>query len=333
VGLRASTFAVLIGLLAGLVFMPVAAEAQQQKNRPRIGFLSPSSLSDSRTRTFVEAFRQGLRDLGWVEGRNLTIEYRWAEERAVHLPDLARDLARLKVDVLVAATSPAVQAAKEATGTVPIVMTNAGDAVATGFVASIARPEGNITGLSMMGGELVGKQLQLLKEVLPNLSRVALLWNPTNASNAPQLRHATDAGRTLGIHLHPLEVRGPGELERAFATITKAHHNAVIVVLDSMLVANRTRIAELATKSHLPTMYGLTDHVKAGGLMAYGPDVADMYRRAATYVDKILKGTKVTDLPVEQPTKFELTINLTAAKALGLTIPPAIFTRADQVID
>ena len=320
-------------LAGGLLAAPLVAGAQPAGKVPRIGFLSPSSLSDPRTTLFVEAFRQGLRDLGWVEGQNVTIEYRWAEESTARLPDLARDLARLKVDVVVAATSPAVQAAKQATGMIPIVMTNAGDAVATGFVASIARPEANITGLSMMGGELVGKQLQILKEIVPSLSRVALLWNPTNSSNAPQLRHAQDAVRTLGIRLHPLEVRGPGELEGAFAATTKEHAGAVIVLLDSMLVANRTRIAELAAKSHLPTMYGLTDHVKAGGLMGYGPDVADMYRRAATYVAKILKGSKVTDLPVEQPTKFELVINLKTAKALGLTIPPSLLQRADQVIE
>ena len=330
--MRSATFPLAVGLIAALAFMPLETEAQQARRASRIGLLSPSSLSDPRTRAFVEAFRQGLRDLGWVEGQNMTIEYRWAEERTERLPELARDLARLKVDVVVAATSPAVQAAKEVSGTIPIVMTNAGDAVATGFVASIARPEANITGLSMMGGELVAKQLQLLKEVVPSLSRVALLWNPTNASNAPQLRHAQDAVRTLGIRLHPLEVRGPGEIEGAFAVMTKEHVGAILVVLDSMLVANRTRIAELAAKSHLPAMYGLTDHVKAGGLMAYGPDVADMYRRAATYVDKLLKGSKVTDLPVEQPTKFELIVNLKAAKSLRLTIPPSVSTLADQLI-
>ena len=320
-------------LAVSVTLAPFDAEAQQARSATGIGFLSPSSLSDPRTRTFVEAFRQGLRDLGWVEGQNLTVEYRWAEERLERLPDLARDLARLKVDVFVAATSPAVQAAKDATATIPIVMTNAGDAVATGFVASIARPDANITGLSMMGGELVGKQLQILKEVVPNLSRVALLWNPTNSSNAPQLRHAQDAVRTLRVRLQPLEVRGPGDIEGAFTTMTKEHAGGVLVLLDSMLVANRTRIAELAAKSRLPAIYGLTDHVKAGGLMAYGPNVADMYRRAATYVDKILKGSKVGDLPIEQPTKFELVINLKTAKALGLTIPQTILLQADQVIE
>ena len=217
-------------MASGLLAAPLAVEAQQAGRVTHIGFLSPNSLSDPRTRTFVEAFRQGLRELGWVENQDMTIEYRWAEETTERLSDLARDLVRLKVDVVVASTSPTVQAAKQATGTIPIVMTNAGDAVATGFVANIARPEANITGLSMMGGELVSKQMQILKEVVPNLSRVALLWNPTNSSNAPQLRHAQEAARTLGVRLQPLEVRGPGEIEGVFATMTRARAGAVMVL-------------------------------------------------------------------------------------------------------
>lgn len=323
---------VMVGLIAALTCVPLGMGAQQARTVPHVGFLSPSSLSDPRTRALVEAFRQGLRDLGWVEGQSITVEYRWAEENTDRLPDLARDLATLKVGVIVASTSPAVQAAKQATRTTPIVMTNAGDAVATGFVANIARPEANITGLSMMGGELLGKQLQILKEVVPNLSRVAVLWNPSNASNAPQLRHAQDAARTLGLRLRPLEVRGPGEIEGAFAVMTKERAEAVLVLLDSMLVANRTRIVEFTAKRRVPRIYGLTDFAKAGGLIAYGPNVPDMHRQAATYVDKLLKGRKPTDLPVEQLTKFELIVNLSAAKALGLTIPPLILTRADQVI-
>jgi ABC-type uncharacterized transport system substrate-binding protein len=323
----------LCGLTLGTLVAPLAAEAQPAGKVARIGFLSPSSLSDPRTQIFVEAFLQGLRDRGWISGQNMTIEYRWAEERTERLPELATDLANLKVDVLVAATSPAVQAAKIATVTIPIVMTNAGDAVATGFVTSIARPNTNITGLSMMGGELVGKQLQILKEVVPNLARVALLWNPSNSSNAPQLRHAEDAVRTLRLRLQPVEVNGPGDIEAAFARMIKGHAGGVIVLLDSMLAANRSRIAELATKSRLPTIYGLTDHAKAGGLITYGPNVAEMYRRSAVYVDKILKGSRVSDLPVEQPTMFELVINLRTAKAVGITIPPSVVGRADQVID
>jgi putative ABC transport system substrate-binding protein len=229
---------VLLISLAGVITAPLAAAAQPAKKIARIGFLSPSSLSDPRTRSFVEAFRQGLRDLGWVEGQNVTIEYRWAEERTERLAELAGDLARLNIDVLVA-TSPAIQAAKRATRTIPIVMTNAGDAIATGFVVSLARPEANITGLSMMGGELVAKQLQILKEVVPTLSRVAVLSNPTNSSNPPQLRYALDAAQILGVRLHPVEARGPGEIDGAFAEMTKERTGAVILLLDSMLVANR----------------------------------------------------------------------------------------------
>ena len=329
---RGPKAALIVGLIVVLAVLPLAIEAQQTRKVPHIGFLSPSSLSDPRTRTFVEAFRQGLRDLGWIEGQNVTIEYRWAEEKTARLGELARDLASHKVDVMVAATSPAVQAAKDSTTAIPIVMTNAGDAVATGFVTSIARPVGNITGLSMMGGELVGKQLEILREVVPGLSRVAVLWNPTNSSNPGQLRHAQDAVRLLGLRLHPLEARGPDDIESAFAAMTREHVGGVIVLLDSMLAANRARIAELAAKNRLPAVYGLADHVKAGGFIAYGPNVADMYRRAAAYADKILKGSKVSDLPVEQPTKFELIVNVNAARALGITIPPSVSARADQLI-
>jgi putative ABC transport system substrate-binding protein len=328
---RAMVLAVVLGVAVGIV--PLGAGAQSARHIARIGFLAASSLADPRTRTFVDAFRQGLRDLGWSEGKNLTIEYRWAEEKTDRLPELARDLARLKVDVVVTATSPAVQAMKDATRTIPIVMANAGEPVASGFVASLARPEANITGLSMMGGEIVGKQLQILKEVVPNLTRLALFWNPTNASNAPQMQHAQEAARALRLELHPLEVRRAADIEGAFAATTRAHAGAIIVLLDSMLVANRTGIAEGAAKRRLPTMYGLVDHVRAGGLIAYGPNVADMYRRAATYVDKLLKGAKVADLPVEQPTKFELVVNLGAARGLGLTIPPPISASADQLIE
>ena len=253
---------VLLISLAGVIAAPLAAAAQPAKKIAHIGFLSPSSLSDPRTRSFVEAFRQGLRDLGWVEGQTVTIEYRWAEEKTERLAELAGDLARLNLDVLVAATSPAIQAAKRATRTIPIVMTNAGDAIATGFVVGLARPEANITGLSMMGGELVAKQLQILKEVVPALSRVAVLSNPTNASNPPQLRYAQDAAQTLGIRLHPAEARGPGEIDGAFAEMTKERTGAVILLLDSMLVANRTHIAELAAKRRLPAIYGLSDFVR-----------------------------------------------------------------------
>jgi putative ABC transport system substrate-binding protein len=323
-----------IGLLVtlSLLVVPLAAEAQPPAKIPRVGFLSPSSPADPRTQRFLEAFRQGLRELGWVEGQKIAIEYRWAEERIERLADLARELVSLKVDVIVAATTPAILPAKQATGMIPIVMAVAVDPVATGLVASLARPGGNITGLSMMAPELIGKQMQLLQELVPKISRMALLWNPANASNAPQLRHAQDAARALEVRLQPLEARGPSEIDSAFAAMTRERAGAIIVLVDSMLAHHRTRIADLAAKSRLPAVYGLTDHAKAGGLMAYGPNVTDLYRRAATYVDKILKGAKPADLPVEQPTTFELVINLKTAQALGLTIPPTLLFQADEVI-
>ena len=321
----------LVTLTLALLSVPFAAEAQPAAKIHRIGFLSPSSPADPRTQRFLEAFRQGLRELGWVEGQKIAIEYRWAEERPERLADLTRELVSLNVDVIVAATTPAILPAKHATGTIPIVMAVAVDPVATGLVASLARPGGNITGLSMMAPELIGIQMQLLKELVPTVSRVALLWNPTNASNASQLRHAQDVARALEVRLQPLEARGPSEIESAFAAMTRERADAVIVFVDSTLVHHRTRIAELAAQSRLPAVYGLADHAEAGGLMAYGPNVTDMYRRAATYVDKILKGAKPADLPVEQPTKFDLVINLKTAKELGLTMPPSLLFQADKV--
>ena len=305
-----------------------AADGEDPSHR----FSIPSSPSDPRTHRFLEAFKQGLHELGWREAQNITIEYRWAEEKTERLPDLARQLVSLRVDVIVAATTPAILPAKQATTTIPIVMAVAVDPVATGIVPSIARPGRNITGLSLMAPELVGKQMQLLREVVPRVSRVAILWNPSNASNAPQLRDAREAARTLKVQLQALEARGPTEIDSAFAVMTRERANAVIVLADSTLVAHRARIADLAAKSRLPAMYGLTDHAAAGGLIAYGPNIADLYRRAAVYVDRILKGAKPSDLPIEQPTRFELILNLRTAKTLGLTIPPSILTRADQVI-
>jgi putative ABC transport system substrate-binding protein len=267
-----------------------------------------------------------------VEGQNIAIEFRWAEGQYDRLPGLAAELVRLRVNVIVAAGAPAVQAAKQATETIPIVMVNVSDPVAAGFVASLARPGGNITGLSLMLPELVGKQLEMLKEVVPKISRVALLWNPASAGNAPQLRQAQDAARALGVRLQPLEARDPSEIDKAFAAITTERAGGVIVLTDTMLQNHRTRIADHAARRRLPTVSGVSGHAEAGGLLAYGPSIYDGLRRAATYVDKILKGAKPGDLPVEQPTKFELVINLKAAKALGLTIPQSVLGRADEVI-
>jgi putative tryptophan/tyrosine transport system substrate-binding protein len=313
---------ILIALLGVAVLgMPLPGEAQQAARLPRIGFLAGGSLSDPRFPPFIEAFRQGLRELGHVEGRNIDIEFRWAEGHYDRLPALAAELVRLKVNVIVAAGPNAIQAAKQATETIPIVMAAVVDPVATGFVASLARPGANITGISNMLPEMVGKQLELLKEILPKVSRVALLANPTNPASPQLVRHAHDAARTLGVRLQPLEARNSSEIDSALAAITSERAGAVIVLADTVLLDHRTRIADYAIRRRLPTVFGFREFAEAGGLLAYGPSLADGYRRAATYVDKILKGAKPADLPIGQPTTFELVINLQTAKALGLAIP------------
>ena len=322
----------LAGSGAILLVAPLAAEAQQPGKLHRIGFLSPASPSDLRSQRFLEAFRNGLGELGYVEGQNIGIESRWAAGKYERLPGLAAELVRLKMDVIVTAAVPAIRAAKEATDTIPIIMAVVVDPVATGLVASLARPGGNITGLSIMTPELVGKQLEMLKEVVPKASRVAVLWNPANSGNAPQLRAADVAARTLGVRLQPLEARGPREIDSAFAAMAKEGASAVLVLVDAVFIDQRTRIADLAATRRLPAVYGLPEYVEAGGLMSYGPSYLYNYRRAAVYVDKILKGAKPADLPVEQPTQFELIFNLKTAKALGLTIPHSLLLRADRVI-
>ena len=322
----------LAGTGALLLAVPLAAEAQPAGKVYRIGFLSPASPSDPRVQRFLAAFRNGLGELGYVEGQTIAIESRWAAGKYERLPGLAAELVRLKMEVIVTAAVPAIRAAKEATSTIPIIMAVVVDPVATGLVASLARPGGNITGLSLMTPELVGKQLEMLKEVVPKASRVAVLWNPANPGNAPQLRAAEVAARTLGVRLQPLEARGPREIDSAFAAMSKEGASAVVVLVDVVFIDQRTRIADLAATRRLPSVYGLPEYVEAGGLMAYGPSYIANYRRAAVYVDKILKGAKPGDLPIEQPTKFEFVINLKAAKALGLTIPPSLLQRADEVI-
>jgi putative ABC transport system substrate-binding protein len=277
------------------------------------------------------AFRQGLRELGYVEGQNIAIEFRWAEGKYDGLPGLAAELVHLRVNVIVAGTQAAIQAVKHATEAIPIVML-ASDPVAAGFVASLARPGGNITGVSMMSGEVIGKQLEMLKEAVPKVSRVALLGNPANPGNAQWVQQAQDAARALGIRLQILEARDPTEIDRAFTEMTREQAAAVILLNDTMLSDNRTRISDHATRRRLPTVSGLIEQAEAGGLLAYEPNRSDRWRRAATYVDKILKGAKAADLPVEQPTTLELVINLKTAKALGLTIPQAVLLRADRVI-
>lgn len=298
----------------------------------RLGYLSPFSPSADQAQRFLDTLRAGLAELGYVDGRTLAIEPRWASGDYGRLPALAAELVRLKVDVIVTAGVPAIRAAREATGTIPIIMAVIVDPIATGLIASLARPGGNMTGLSAMTPELVGKQFEMLREILPKVSRVAVLWNPANAGNPPQLRAAEVAARRLKIRLQPLEARSPGEFGGAFAAMGKEGADALVVLVDVMFVDHRTEIADLAAARRLPAVYGQTEHVRAGGLMAYAPSFLNNYRRAAVYVDKILKGTRPGDLPIEQPTEFEMVVNLKAARALGLTIPAPLLQRADQVI-
>jgi putative ABC transport system substrate-binding protein len=322
-----------IRTLAGvLLTAPLAAEAQQAAKIARIGYLTGSLATGAHLH---EAFRQGLRDLGYVEGRNVVIEYRSAEGKYERLPALAADLVALKVDVIVVTSTPAALAAKQATRTIPIVLAWAGDPVGSGLVTSLARPGGNVTGLSMLAPELVGKRLELLTQAVPGVSRVAALWHPGDLPERTEkdmLKEADVAARALGVRLQVVEARGPEDFDRAFSDMTRARADAVIVQSTNVFFIERRRLVDLAAKNRLPAMYLTREFVDAGGLMSYGPNVPDLFRRAATYVDKILKGATPGDLPVEQPTKFELVINLKAAKALGLTIPPSLLQRADEVI-
>jgi putative ABC transport system substrate-binding protein len=316
---------------AMLVALGLPAQAQQPKKVSRIGFLAPATRTGYQHH--IDAFLQGLRELGYVEGQNIVIEYRWADGNFERLPELAAELVRLKVDVIVAAVTQASLAAKNATGTIPIVMVAVGNPVDSGLIASLARPGANITGTSSMNVDVVGKQLELLKETLPKISRVDALWNPANpVFQGIQRRETEVAARALGVQLHFLEARGPDEIDRAFAAMAKERTKALLVLSDPVFTSHRKRIADLAAKQRLPTVCGIREYVEAGCLMAYGPSFPDMYRRAAYYVDRILKGTKPADLPVEQPMKFELVINLKTAKQIGLTIPPNVLARADRVI-
>ena len=322
-----------IGTVAtGLLAAPLAAEAQQAAKIARIGFLGNSATALGHLR---DAFLQGLRDLGYVEGRNLVIEYRYAEGQLERFPALAAELVALKVEVLVAPPTPAAQAAKRATTTIPIVFAGAGDPVTSGLVTSLARPGGNITGLSGLSPELVGKCLEQLKQAVPGVSRVAVLWQPGGQGERAEkdmLKEAEVAARALGMRLQFVEARGTADFDRAFSDMTTARAGALTVLPSSMFNTERRRLADLAAKSRLPAVYQLREYVDAGGLMAYGANLADLNRRAAAYVDKILKGAKPADLPVEQATKFELVINLKTAKALGITIPQSVLLRADEVI-
>ena len=321
-------------LTGGLLAAPLAAEAQAGKVA-RIGYLVTGSL-ESLEPTRVDALRQGLREHGYLEGQNILIEYRAADGRVERLPALAAELARLKVDVIVAVATPAGRAAQQATTTIPIVVVAMGDPVRDGLVASLARPGGNVTGSTFLGPELVPKRLELFKEALPSISRIAVLWHPgafSERTMGDMLKETEATSRTLGMLLQLAEVRGAGDLGRAFSAMSKNRADALFVFPSSMLFNERRRIVAFAAKHRLPSMGNAREFVELGGLMGYGANVTDLNRRAAIYVDRILKGSKPGDLPVEQPTKFELVINLKTAKTLGLTIPPSLLQRADQVIE
>jgi putative ABC transport system substrate-binding protein len=320
----------LFTLCAMLFVLCSSTEAQQQSKIPRVGFLSVTSPSTIPVR--LEAFRQGLRELGYVEGKNLVIEYRYAEGKLDRVPALAAELVRLKVDVIVTGGSAATRPAKEATTTIPIVMAQDTDPVGNKFVASLARPGGNITGLSILAPELSGKQLELLKEIIPTLSRAVILDN-SNEPGYLQLRKETElAAEALRVKIQFLDASGSKDVETAFREATKRRADAILVPAMPIIVSQRAQIADLAVKNRLPAMYGQPEYVEAGGLMFYGANITELFRRAATFVDKILKGAKPADIPVEQPTKFEFVINLKAAKQIGLTISPNVLARADRVI-
>ena len=320
----------IVCLVAATLLSASFVEAQQPTKVPRIGFLN--ALFPTTNPARIEAFRQGLRDVGYVEGKNIIVEFRYAERKVDRLPTLAAELVRLKVNVIVTSASQETRAAKEATNTIPIVMTNEGDPVETGFVASLARPGGNITGLSTLSPELSGKRLELLKEIVPKLSRVAVLGSSTNPGNADTLRELEVAAQELKVKLQYLDILNPNDIETAFRAAGKERAGAVILLSNSILTSQRRQIIDLAVKSRLPVSYARPEFVESGGLMTYGPSFVDLCRRAATYVDKILKGTNPADLPVEQPMKFEFVVNLKAAKQIGLTIPPNVLTRADKVL-
>ncbi len=307
------------------------AQAQQPTKIPRIGYLTGATAEGQAAR--IEAFRQGLRELGYVEGKNIVIEYRFAELKPERVPVLAAELVRLKVDVIVTSGGALTRAAKEATNTIPIVMAQDTDPVANGFVASLARPGGNITGLSNLSPEISGKQLELLKEIIPKLSRVAVLGPAsTDPANARRLSEMELAAGALKVKIQYLAVLSPKDIESAFRAAGKGRADAVVALGSSILNSHRTQVVELAVKSRLPAIYNHSEYVVDGGLMTYSASLPDLDRRAATYVDKILKGRKPADLPVEQPIKFEFIVNLKAAKQIGLTIPPNVLVRADRVI-
>jgi putative ABC transport system substrate-binding protein len=316
--------------LGAVLAAPLAGEAQHAGKVPRIGVLLTlySAMEDP-----PQQFRLGLRDLGYIEGQNITVEWRSAEGNYERLPALVAELVQLKVDVIVTDVTRATQAARQATSKIPIVIMVAADPVGNGLVSSLAHPGGNVTGLSILLSDISAKRLQLFTEAVPTIGHVAVLWNPASPYHKTLLKEVDAAAPSLRLRLLPIAVQGPSEFEEAFSSMTKAHVNALLVADDPMFLTSRTRLIELATKSRLPTMFAHSDFVPAGGLMSYGPNLSERFRLAATYVDKILKGARPADLPVDQAVKLEFVVNLKTAKALGLTIPPSLLLRADQVIE
>jgi putative tryptophan/tyrosine transport system substrate-binding protein len=320
----------LIGLTAALCFILMSFSAEAQRT-PKVGWIEAGSRSANQH--FLDAFRQGLRDLQYVEGQNIVIEDRWADGRAERFPELLADLIRSKVDVIVVASTPGASAAKRSESITPVVFWGVSDPVGIGLVASLGHPGGNITGVALGTDEgLAGKWVELLSEAVPNATRVAVLWNPGARGLELRVKELQAAAATLKLKLYIFEVRNVSEFDGAFNAISKTHVGGLIVMVDPLTLQNRERIVRLAAQTRLPTIYGFSEFARSGGLMAYGPSVPDQARRAATYVDKILKGAKPADLPVEQPTKFELVINAKTAKALGLTIPQSLLVRADEII-
>lgn len=329
--MRTSRSLVAVLLVLGLLVAPVVAEAQTARKVYRIGVLEVVPVASNATN--LGSLRQGLRELGYVEEQNFVIEYRSADGRAGRFPDLARELVRLKVDVIVTRGTPAALAAKQATGTVPIVMASSGDPVSAGIVASLAHPGANVTGLSALATDVQGKLLELLREMVPQIARVAFLFNMSNPVLQAQWKEAERTARSMGLRSQLLDVRAVRDLEPAFDAAARQRVDAVIVGIDALTQAHREQIVGALAKRHLPAISREREFVDAGGLMSYGIHYADSYRRAATYVEKILKGAKPSDLPVEQPTKLELVINLRTAKALGLTTPPSVLVFADQIVE
>jgi putative ABC transport system substrate-binding protein len=327
--MRLARLVVLSALVAALLDAPPDAGAQQPSRVPRVGYLEPGVAAGA---PLFEAFRQGLADLGWVEGRTVAIEVRAADGQYERLPDLAAELVRLRVDVIFASSTPAAVAAKRATATIPIVIGRVADPVASGLVASLAHPGGNITGWTHQGLELRVKYLDLLKEAVPGAVRIGVLWNPANPIHGPSLKTSEAAAQALAVELHPVGVRKPEEIEGAFAELARRRVQAVTVFQDGMFLARGSEIVALAARDRLPAMYATTELVRRGGLMGYGVNLPEMYRRGSAFVDRILRGARPGDLPVEQPTRFELVLNLKTAKALGLAIPPGVLARADEII-